>query len=70
MCQRKVLEFLKINKNKWYRRKEIGERLEIGQGTITVTLKKLRDMNWIEYKKQKTNTWFYLYKHKENGLDN
>ena len=60
MGQQEVYDFLSQNKGEWYTSRQISEHLGVSIGSITMSLKKLRKTNLIEYKNTgKRNTYMY-----------
>jgi Mn-dependent DtxR family transcriptional regulator len=64
MSQEDVYLFLKNNKGKWYKSKDISKALKISQGSITTSLKKLREHNLIDYKSTERK-YQYQYRFKK-----
>lgn len=63
MGQQEVFDFLKKNTGEWYTSRQISEALGVSIGSVTMSLKKLRKTNMIEYKnKGKRNTYLYQVK--------
>jgi len=50
MGQQEVYDFLKENKRKWFTSKEINQKLKISLGSVTTSLKKLKQSRLIYYK--------------------
>jgi DNA-binding transcriptional regulator GbsR (MarR family) len=60
MGQQEVYSFLEGNKGDWYTSRDISEKLDISIGSVTMSLKKLRNTNMIRYKNSgKRNTYQY-----------
>ena len=51
MGQQEVFTFLKNNRNKWFTTNEIINGLKVSFGSVTTSLKKLRDSEQINWKK-------------------
>ncbi len=63
MGQQEVYDFLKCNKRRWYTSKEISGKLDISLGSITTSLKKLRQCKLVDYKSAgKRNLFQYRFK--------
>ena len=61
--QQEVYDFLKSNKGKWFTSREISDKLGICIGSVTMSLKKLRKSNIIDYQNTgKRNMFEYRYK--------
>lgn len=61
MGQQEVYEFLADNPGEWYSSRNISEELGVSIGSVTMSLKKLRDTDMIEYKEVgKRNTYHYM----------
>ena len=50
MGQQEVLTFLKENRQKWFVTKQIAEKLKVSVGSVTVSLKILRQSRQIHFK--------------------
>jgi len=50
MGQQEVFSFLKKNRNKWFTTKQIIKGLKASAGSVTTSLKKLRDSGQINFK--------------------
>lgn len=60
MGQQEVFSFLEENKGQWYTSRDISEQLDVSIGSVTMSLKKLRNTNMINYKNSgKRNTFQY-----------
>jgi DNA-binding transcriptional regulator GbsR (MarR family) len=64
MGQQEVYDFLKKNKRKWYTSREISTALKLSIGSVTMSLKKLRNSKSLKYKmcKDRKNTYKYQFK--------
>jgi len=68
MGQQEVYDYLKKHKGKWFTSKEIAEGLKASVGSVTTSLKKLRDSSAVdsEYKRRiaprSKNAYFYRFK--------
>lgn len=51
MGQQEIYDFLKNNKGHWFTSRILSKRLGISIGSVTMSLKKLRKTNIIEFKK-------------------
>ncbi len=60
MGQQEVYDFLCKNTDKWFTSRDISEELGVSIGSVTMSLKKLRKTNMIQYKNSgKRNTYWY-----------
>ena len=60
MGQQEVYDFLLKHKGKWFTSREISEKLKVSIGSVTMSLKKLRKTNIVQYKNTgKRNTFKY-----------
>jgi len=50
MGQQEVYDFLKENRNNWFTSKEITKKLSISLGSITMSLKKLRQSGILHHR--------------------
>ena len=64
MGQQEVYDFLRKNKSKWFTSKEITKMLKISLGSVTTSLKKLRQTG-ILYSRFTGNRHLYQYRFKE-----
>lgn len=62
MGQQDIYDFLKKNQAKWFTSKELSERLKISIGSVTMSLKKLRESRSVKFKQSKRNTFQYMFK--------
>lgn len=71
MGQQEVFAFLERNRNKWFITRQIAERLKASFGSVTTSLKIMRESNQINYKKIIANSqglgrrWVFAYKFKK-----
>ena len=67
MGQQEVYDLLKRHRKKWFSTKEIAGKLKISSGSVTNSLKKLRDGRIIDFKLEKriTNRNIYVYRFKK-----
>ena len=66
MGQQEVYEFLAENSGEWYSSRNISDELGVSSGSVTMSLKKLRDTDMIEYKEVgKRNTYHYTVQEDE-----
>jgi Mn-dependent DtxR family transcriptional regulator len=66
MGQQEVYEFLAENSGEWYSSRNISDELGVSIGSATMSLKKLRDTDMIEYKEVgKRNTYHYMVREDE-----
>ena len=64
MGQQEVYNYLKKNRKKWLKSKEISEGVRVSIGSVTNCLKKLRKSRAIEFRETKRKNQFE-YKFKE-----
>ena len=50
MGQQEVYDFLKENRRKWFTSKEISQKLKVSLGSVTTSLKKLKQCRLAHYK--------------------
>ncbi|MFH1641980.1 MAG: HTH domain-containing protein [Nanoarchaeota archaeon] len=63
MGQQEVYDFLKNNRNSWFTSKEITNKLNISLGSVTMSLKKLRQSGILHHRfTGKRNLYEYRYK--------
>ena len=63
MGQQEVYDFLKKEKNKWFTSKEIAKKLKISLGSVTMSLKKLRQSEILHHKfAGERNSYQYRFK--------
>ena len=64
MGQQEVYNLLKKYRKKWFSTKEIVDKLKISSGSVTSSLKKLRESNSINFKLEKkiANRKVYVYR--------
>lgn len=68
MSQQDVYEFLRKHKTSWFSARDIKEQLDVSIGSITNSLKKLRESKQILYRivqrKSKTSNKRQIYEYK------
>lgn len=68
MSQQDVYEFLRQHKKSWFSARDIKEQLDVSIGSITNSLKKLRESKQILYRvvqrKSKTSNKRQIYEYK------
>ena len=63
MGQQEVYDFLKENKHEWFTSKEITKQLNISLGSVTMSLKKLRQSGILHHKfTGERNSYQYRFK--------
>ncbi len=62
MGQQEVYDFLKKNKRKWFTSREISISLKLSIGSVTMSLKKLRNSKSLKFKMSKDRKNTYQYK--------
>lgn len=62
MGQQDIYDFLKRNPARWFTSKELSEKLKISIGSVTMSLKKLRESRSVKFKQTKRNTYQYMFK--------
>jgi len=62
MGQQDIYDFLKKNPKKWFTSKELSQKLGISIGSVTMSLKKLRESKSVKYKTTKRNMFMYMFK--------
>lgn len=55
MGQQEVYDFLRKNKLKWYSSKEIAKKLKVSVGSVTNSLRRLRESKQVLFKINKRN---------------
>lgn len=68
MGQQEVYNFLKEHPNDWFTSRDINKGINISVGSVTVSLKRLREKNEVQYKpagKGYERIKQYLYKFKK-----
>ena len=68
MGQQEVYNFLKVHRNEWFTSRDISNEINTTIGTVTASLKKLRENNEVQYKpagKRRGKRTQYLYKFKK-----
>jgi len=61
MGQQEVYDFLKKNKRKWFTSREISAALKLSIGSVTMSLKKLRNSKSLKYRMSKVRKNTYQY---------
>jgi len=62
MGQQDIYDFLKNNQAKWFTSKELSSHLGISIGSVTMSLKKLRESRSVKYQTTKRNMFKYMFK--------
>jgi len=62
MGQQDIYDFLKKHPARWYTSKELSEKLEISIGSVTMSLKKLRESKSVKFQTTKRNMFKYMFK--------
>ena len=62
MGQQDIYDFLKGNQEDWYTSRDLSEKLSISIGSVTMSLKKLRESKAIKFKTTKRNMYKYMFK--------
>jgi len=62
-----ILDYLNNHPNKWYTTLEISKAMQITPGTISVTLKRLRKTNFINYRNRTEKGWHRAWEYKSKG---
>lgn len=62
MGQQDIYDFLKNNKEDWYTSKELSKHLGISIGSVTMSLKKLRESRSVKFQTTKRNMFKYMFK--------
>ena len=68
MGQQEVYDFLRKNKKKWYSSKDIAQKLSVSVGSVTNSLRRLRESKQVLYKVNKrdvSNRKVFEYKFKK-----
>jgi len=67
MGQQEVYTFLRRHRNKWFSAKEIMNKLKLSQGSVSMSLLKLRKGKIIDFKLEKeiTHREAYVYRFKK-----
>ncbi len=69
MGQQEVFSFLESNKGNWFTSRDISEQLDVSIGSVTMSLKKLRNTNMIKFKNSgKRNTFQYCVEAEETEV--
>ena len=62
MGQQDIYDFLKKHPARWSTSKELSEKLEISIGSVTMSLKKLRESKSVKFQTTKRNMFKYMFK--------
>ncbi|MBI2147904.1 HTH domain-containing protein [Candidatus Woesearchaeota archaeon] len=62
MGQQDIYDFLKNNKEDWYTSKDLSGHLGISIGSVTMSLKKLRESRSVKFQTTKRNMFKYMFK--------
>lgn len=62
MGQQDIYDFLKKNPAGWFTSKELSNKLGISIGSVTMSLKKLRESRSVKYQTTKRNMYKYMFK--------
>ncbi|HLC46845.1 MAG TPA: winged helix-turn-helix domain-containing protein [Candidatus Nanoarchaeia archaeon] len=62
MGQQDIYDYLKRHPRKWHTSKELSEKLGISIGSVTMSLKKLRESKSVRFKVTKRNMFKYMFK--------
>jgi len=62
MGQQDIYDFLKKHSTKWFTSKELSQKLGISIGSVTMSLKKLRESRSVKYQTTKRNMFKYMFK--------
>jgi transcription initiation factor IIE alpha subunit len=62
MGQQDIYDFLKKNKRRWFTSKELSKKLGISIGSVTMSLKKLRESKSVKFQTTKRNMFKYMFK--------
>lgn len=65
MGQHEVYEFLKKNPEQWFTSKRISNAISISIGSVTMSLKRLREKDEVLYQRSSSVGKAYRYKYKE-----
>ncbi|MBS3097472.1 HTH domain-containing protein [Candidatus Woesearchaeota archaeon] len=69
MGQQEVYDFLKKERNTWFTSKEIAKNLKISLGSVTMSLKKLRQSGILHHKfTGKRNSYQYRFKEQTHTM--
>jgi Mn-dependent DtxR family transcriptional regulator len=63
MGQQEVYDFLKGNRERWFTSKEIAKKLDVSLGSVTMSLKKLRQSGILHHRFMgERNSYQYRFK--------
>ena len=62
MGQQDIYDFLKKHPKDWFTSKELSQKLGISIGSVTMSLKKLRESRSVKYQTTKRNMYKYMFK--------
>ncbi len=62
MGQQDIYDYLKNNQAGWYTSKELSKALGISIGSVTMSLKKLRESRSVKFQTTKRNMFKYMFK--------
>ena len=65
MGQGEVITFLEANPNNWFTSKVISNEINVSNGSVTVSLKRLREKDEVDYKISRRlarNQYYYKFK--------
>lgn len=62
MGQQDIIDKLKDHPIKWFTSKELSQELGISIGSVTMSLKKLRESRALKFQTSKRNMFKYMYK--------
>jgi DNA-binding transcriptional regulator GbsR (MarR family) len=62
MGQQDIYDYLKKNQLGWYTSKELSGALGISIGSVTMSLKKLRESRSVKFQTTKRNMFKYMFK--------
>lgn len=68
MGQQEVYDFLRKNKLKWFSSKDIAKKLDVSVGSVTNSLRRLRESKQVFYRVNRrdgSNRKVYEYKYKK-----
>ena len=62
MGQQDIYDHLKKNSLRWYTSKELSQALGISIGSVTMSLKKLRESRSLKFQVTRRNMYKYMFK--------
>ncbi|MCX8147560.1 MAG: winged helix-turn-helix domain-containing protein [Candidatus Woesearchaeota archaeon] len=62
MGQQDIYDFLKKHPKRWFTSKELSQKLGISIGSVTMSLKKLRESKSVKFRTTKRNMFQYMFK--------